>query len=144
MPPLAPLTRELARQAVENYAGELGPLPLEALARTGEWHRQLRRAAMVSVPGIHRRVGRPFVGFYAVEFARFTDPFGDHPPYSFTQLAHSVTRPGREPTYFTARAYVVKVKASGRPAEGCASTGYRRTCRTGRRNPDVRQRRPWL
>jgi len=52
-----------------------------------------------------------------VELARFADPFGDHPPYSFTQLA--IVSPGPAGTnVLYGKGLVVKVKASGhRPKE---------------------------
>jgi hypothetical protein len=107
---LTPLTRELARQAVENYAGELGGLPLENLARTGEWHRQFKRAACALLG--FAAVLAAFFRISPVEFARFTDPFGDHPPYSFTQLA--IVSPGPAGTnVLYGKGLVVRVKASG-------------------------------
>ena len=112
---LAPLTRELARQAVENYAGELSAQPLENLARTGEYHRQLKRAAWALL-GFAAVLAACF-RISPVEFARFTDPFGDHPPYSFTQLA--IVSPGPAGTnVLYGKGLVVKVKASRhRPKE---------------------------
>jgi len=46
-PDLAPLTRELALQAVRDYAAELSGLPVEQLARTRAWQAPLRRAAWI-------------------------------------------------------------------------------------------------
>jgi hypothetical protein len=47
-----------------------------------------------------------------VEFARFADPYGDHPPYSFTRLA--IVEPGPTGTnVLYGKGFVVKVKASG-------------------------------
>jgi len=107
---LAPLTRELARQAVENYAGELNALPLENLARTGECRRQLKHAAWTLL-GL-AAVLAAFFRISPVEFARFADPFGDHPPYSFTQLV--IVQPGPAGTnVLYGKGLVVKVKASG-------------------------------
>lgn len=112
---LAPPTRELARQAVEIYAAELGEVPLEQLARTGEVRRHLKRAAWA------------LLGFAAVlaagfritmtEAARFADPFGDHPAYSFTKL--EIVQPGPAGTnVLYGKGLIVKVKAAGhRPKE---------------------------
>ena len=82
---LSPLTHDLARRAIGIYAEELQSIPLETLGRTGEVSRQLRRAAW----GLLLFAAILAAGFRvtAVELARFVDPFGDHPPYSFTRLA---------------------------------------------------------
>ncbi len=107
---LPPLTRDLARQAVENYAVELRGTPLERLAWTGELRRHLLRAAwallgFVAVLAVFFRVS-------AVEIARFTDPFGDHPPYSFTRL--EIVEPGLKGTnVLYGKGFVVKVKTAG-------------------------------
>ena len=87
---LAPLTRELARQAVENYAAELRDVPVASLARTGELRRQRKRAGLA----LAVFAGVLAAGFRiaTVELARFADPFGDHPPYSFTHL--EIVAPG--------------------------------------------------
>jgi len=87
---LAPLTRELARQAVEKYAAELGAVPVETLAHTDELSRQLKRAmwALLVFAAILAAAFR----ITAAELARFADPFGDHPPYSFTHL--QIVQPG--------------------------------------------------
>ncbi len=107
---LAPLTRELARQAVEKYAAELRDAPLESLARTDELPRQLRRAAWA----LFGLVAVLALGFHitAVELVRFADPFGDHPPYSFTHL--EITQPGPAGTnVLYGRGFVVRARASG-------------------------------
>lgn len=118
---LAPLTRELAQQAAENYAAELRELPLEARARTEEVRRQLKRAAWV------------LLGFAAVlalgfrvtltEIARFADPFGDHPPYSFTHL--EIVQPGAAGTnVLYGKGLIVKVKASGHQPKDVFLTSF--------------------
>jgi uncharacterized protein YoxC len=107
---LAPLTRELARQAVEKYAAELGAVPVETLARTDELSRQLRRAmwALLAFSAILAAAFR----VTAVELARFADPFGDHPPYSFTRL--QIVQPGPAGTnVLYDKGFIVRVKATG-------------------------------
>lgn len=109
-PSLAPLTRALARQAVETYGVELGSTPLERLAWTGALRTQLVRTAWVlagfaSVLAVFYRVT-------AVELARFADPFGDHPPYSFTRL--DIVEPGLTGTNILyGKGTVIRVKTSG-------------------------------
>lgn len=107
---LAPRTRELARQAVAGYAAGLQALPLESLARTDRVARQAMRVLWVVLG---------FVGILAagyrvseVELARYADPFGDHPPYSFTHL--QIVQPGPAGTnVFYDQGTVVRVKAGG-------------------------------
>ncbi|MGD0745979.1 MAG: hypothetical protein ABSA45_12570, partial [Verrucomicrobiota bacterium] len=107
---LAPLTRELARRAVENYAAELRGVPMENLARTDETSRHLKRAAwtllgFAAVLAIGFRIT-------AIEAARFADPFGDHPPYSFTHL--EIVQPGPAGTnVLYGKGLIVKVKVLG-------------------------------
>jgi len=107
---LAPLTRELARQAVENYAAGIRDIPLERLARTEELQRHFRRSAtaLLMFAAILAAVFR----ISAIEIARFADPFGDHPPYSFTHLA--ITDPGPAGTnVLYDNGIVLHVKATG-------------------------------
>jgi hypothetical protein len=112
---LAPLTRELAGLAVENYTAELGATPMEALARTEDLGRQLKRASWVAL-GFTAALALAF-RVSATEIARFADPFGDHPPYSFTHL--QIVQPGPDGTNVPYdKGLVVKVKAAGhRPRE---------------------------
>ncbi|HUC85572.1 MAG TPA: hypothetical protein VL970_10300, partial [Candidatus Acidoferrales bacterium] len=107
---LAPLTRELARQAVENYAAELAEVPVEQLARTDELRRQLKRAVWALL--VFAAILAVTFRIAAVEVARFADPFGDHPPYSFTRL--QIVQPGPSGTnVLYDRGLVVRVKATG-------------------------------
>jgi hypothetical protein len=107
---LAPLTRDLARQAVENYTAEMRGVPFEKLARTDELGYYLKQAAWALFG---------FAGVLAVEFristveiARFADPFGDHPPYSFTRL--EMVEPGPAGTnVIYGSGLIAKVKALG-------------------------------
>lgn len=109
-PSLAPLTRQLAGQAVENYTMELRATAVEALARTDELRRQFKRAAWAALAftaalALAFRVS-------ATEIARFADPFGDHPPYSFTHL--QIVQPGPAGTNVPYdKGLVIKVKAGG-------------------------------
>lgn len=112
---LAPLTRELARQAVESYAQELQGIPFEKLAHTDAVRRHAKRAAaalflFAGVLALAFRIS-------AVELARYLDPFGDHPPYSFTRL--EIVQPGPAGTnVLYDKGTVVRVQASGhRPRE---------------------------
>jgi ElaB/YqjD/DUF883 family membrane-anchored ribosome-binding protein len=107
---LAPPTRELARQAVENYASELGSVPIENLGRTDAVRRHLKRAAWALLAFAIVLAG----GFRITltEAARFADPFGDHPPYSFTHL--EIVQPSPAGTnVLYGKGLIVKVKALG-------------------------------
>ncbi|HXP62674.1 MAG TPA: hypothetical protein VN829_19395 [Dongiaceae bacterium] len=107
---LEPFTRRLAAQAVEGYAAELSGTPLEGLARTGELRRQAKRAAL-SLLGF-AAVLAMFFRVAVVEAARFGDPFGDHPPYSFTRL--EITEPGSAGAkVLYGKGVAIKVKATG-------------------------------
>jgi len=109
-PSLAPLTRRLASQAVDNYAASLRGVPVESLARTDELRRQLKRAAWACL-GFTALLALVF-RVSATEIARFADPFGDHPPYSFTHL--QIVQPGPAGTnVLYDKGVVVKVKAAG-------------------------------
>lgn len=109
-PTLPPLTRDLARQAVENYAGQLHDAPLERLARTGAlprhaWHALLAVLAFAALLAMFHRVS-------AVQLARFFDPYGDHPPYSFTRL--EIVDPGPNGTnVLYGQSVVVRVRTAG-------------------------------
>ncbi|MEJ0088996.1 MAG: hypothetical protein WDM80_04480 [Limisphaerales bacterium] len=107
---LPPLTRELAQQAVENYAAGLREVPIEALARTDEVRRQLK-AVTWALLGFAAVLALGF-RITLIEAARFADPFGDHPPYSFTRL--EIVQPGPLGTNLLyGKGLIVKVKASG-------------------------------
>ena len=81
---LAPLTRELASLAIQGYATELAPLNLNQLARTPQLRQGVKRAAWITL-GFAAALAI-FARVTVVEVPRFADPFGDHPPYSFTQI----------------------------------------------------------
>lgn len=112
---LSPLTRDLAGLAITGYAEELKQEPIEVLARTNQVRVEAKRA------------GWWWLGFVAlvvvlfdivrVEVPRFLDPFGDHPPYSFTRLEVSdPATDGAQVIYNQGQ--LVTVKSSGhRPGE---------------------------
>jgi hypothetical protein len=107
---LTPQTRELARQAVEDYAAGLGAVPVERLACTDEWRACAKRAMWALL--IFAAVLAATFRIAAIEVARFADPFGDHPPYSFTHL--EILQPGLAGTNVLYDAgFVVRVKATG-------------------------------
>lgn len=118
---LAPPTRELARQAVENYTAELESIPIENLARTDEVRRYLKRAvwalfsfAIVLAFGFRITL---------IEAERFADPFGDHPAYSFTHL--EIVQPGPAGTnVLYGKGLIVKVKAVGHQPKEIYLTSY--------------------
>jgi hypothetical protein len=89
---VAPLTRELAGMAIEGYTDELRGENLPRLARTDRLKSDARRLAYGS--GGFLAVLAAFFSITRTELPRFLDPFGDHPPYSFTQL--EITEPGND------------------------------------------------
>jgi hypothetical protein len=120
-PALPPLTRDLARQAVEGYAAELRATPLERLAVTGELRRHCKRAALALLA--FAAVLGAFFRITAVEAARFADPFGDHPPYSFTRL--EIVNPGPAGTNLLyGKGLVVRVKTAGHKPKDVFLTSF--------------------
>ena len=109
-PALTPLTRDLARQAVENYAAGLSAVRVEKLARTDALRRQAKHACWALL--IFAAILAASFRVATVEIARFADPFGDHPPYSFTHL--EIVQPGPAGTnVLFDKGMVIKVKATG-------------------------------
>ncbi|MDB6125956.1 MAG: hypothetical protein JWQ71_4949 [Pedosphaera sp.] len=114
-PALGEMTRQIARQAIGGYADELRTVDFHGLAKSGLLARDLKWAglaglAFVIVLGV-------FYSISGIEIMRFADPMGDHPPYSFTQLA--IVEPGNAGAHVVYnKNFVVKVKHSGhRPHE---------------------------
>jgi hypothetical protein len=112
---LGSLTHELARQAVKQYAEELSGRDLVSHARTDSVRRAARRTAFGFLVG-----GLVLLALHeitATEFARFLDPFGDHPPYSLTRL--EIVDPGAEGVQVVyGQGVMVSVEVSGhRPGE---------------------------
>ncbi len=110
-----PMTRELAGLAVGSYARELRDEPIEQLARTDTLRREAKRTArglliFAGLLGIFFDVTR-------TEALRFLDPFGDHPPYSFTRL--EIAEPGADGAQVVyGESLLVTVKSGGhRPGE---------------------------
>ena len=115
------LTRELAARAVEDYGRNLQRIPLEKLARTNMIRRDLRLAlAGILIFGILLAC---FHSVTRVEFPRFADPFGDHPPYSLTRL--EIIEPGPSGTnVLFSKGFVVRVLASGHRPKDLFLTAY--------------------
>ena len=114
-PALAPLTRELAALAIAGYVEELRHEPIEQLARTNRVETEAKRAlfgmlAFVALLAILFDITR-------TEIPRFLDPFGDHPPYSFTRL--EITSPATDGTQVVYNeSLLVTAKSAGhRPGE---------------------------
>lgn len=113
-PALAPLTRELAGMAVAGYAEELRHEPIEQLARTGLLRSEAKRAGL-GLLGCIALLAALF-DITRTEIPRFLDPFGDHPPYSFTRLEISEPAEGAQVVY--GESALITAKASGhRPGE---------------------------
>ena len=112
---LAPLTRDLAGRAVAGYAEELRNEPLEQLARTDRLRLDARRAGWWLLG--FAAVGGLFFDITRTELLRFADPFGDHPPYSFTRL--EIGDPADDTTQVVyGGSLLVTARASGhRPGE---------------------------
>jgi hypothetical protein len=112
---LAPLTRDLAGMAVEQYAEELEDEDFVKLARTDRVQKEAKRTA-VKVLGfvVLFAIGYNITG---IEILRFGDPFGDHPPYSFTRL--EISEPSRDGTQVVyGQPLTISATASGhRPGE---------------------------
>lgn len=112
---LAPLTREMAGQAVASYAAELKAEPFERLARTDTLRRDAQRAGWWLL-GLAAGCAL-FFDLTRTEFFRFVDPFGDHPPFSFTRL--EIADPGDDAARVVyGGSVLVTARASGhRPGE---------------------------
>ncbi len=86
---LEPLTRELAGYAVAESAREIAPVDFQALTGTDRPAREAKRLALALASSL------AILGFAhditGTEVPRFLDPFGDHPPYSFTRI--TITEP---------------------------------------------------
>ena len=91
---LPPLTRTLARQAVDEAAGAVERHDFVSTAKSRRipklFGRALTPIAFVLVPAFY------FAPISWREVQRFADPFGDHPPFSFTTL--KITAPSDDST----------------------------------------------
>jgi hypothetical protein len=114
-PALGEMTRQLARQAVGGYANELREVDFAGLAKSGRLAGDLKKAGLAGL--VFVVLLGAFYSISAIEIMRFADPMGDHPPYSFTQLA--LVDPGNAGAQVVYnKNFVVKVKHSGhRPGE---------------------------
>jgi len=86
---LTSLTRELADHAVADSVAEIQHIDLPRLAATQEPARAAKQLAF-ALGGLLLVLGAAHE-ITGVEVPRFLDPFGDHPPYSFTRI--SITEP---------------------------------------------------
>ncbi len=114
-PALSDLTRQMAQRAIGGYAEELRGIDFQRLAKSGRVAGDIKRAALAGLA-----FAVLLVAFYKVsvtEILRFADPWGDHPPYSFTRL--EIQEPGETGARIVYnKNLVVKVKHSGhRPGE---------------------------
>jgi len=114
-PALSPLTRELAGAAIAGYAGELRHEPIEQLAHTDQVRREAKSAALGLLGFALLLV--LLLDITRTEIPRFLDPFGDHPPYSFTRL--EITDPANDSTQIVYNtSLLVTAQSSGhRPGE---------------------------
>jgi hypothetical protein len=114
-PTVQPLTRDMAALAVKSYAEELQNEPIEQLARTDVLRHEAKRTGY----GVLAFLAVLLLGFdiTRTEVPRFLDPFGDHPPYSFTRL--EISDPGADGVQVTyGESLLVTVKAGGhRPSD---------------------------
>jgi hypothetical protein len=91
---LAPLTRDLARMAIDGYSAELNDVDLQRLARTDGVRLEAKRSAYWFAG--FATLLLLCLGIAKTEVLRYLDPFGDHPPYSFTQI--EISDPGVDDT----------------------------------------------
>ena len=114
-PALGEMTRQLARQAVGGYSNELREVDFAGLAKSGRLAGDLKRAGLAGL--VFVVLLGAFYNISGIELMRFADPMGDHPAYSFTQLA--LIDPGNAGAQVVYnKNFVVKLKHSGhRPRE---------------------------
>jgi hypothetical protein len=112
---LSPMTRELAAMAIAGYATELDQEPIEQLARTDVVKTEAKRAALGLLAFVALLAA--LFDITRTEIPRFLDPFGDHPPYSFTRL--EITSPATDGTRVMYNdSLLITAKSSGhRPGE---------------------------
>ena len=112
---LAPLTRDLAAHAVEGYATELRGHNLPAIARTDAVPRAAKRF-LLGTAGFAVLFGLCWEITQTV-WPRFTDPYGDHPPFSFTRV--EIAEPAQDdiPVVY-GQSVVISARTSGhQPSE---------------------------
>lgn len=79
-----PRTQALLDRAVEMYADNLKRFELPSMVRSDEPARWMKRGAIAL--GIFVVLFLATFPIASLQFMRFVDPYGGHPPYSFTQL----------------------------------------------------------
>jgi hypothetical protein len=105
----APLTRELARMAVEDAEKALDLPSLPPLAREPALPRRRWQAlTAIAVLTIISLVGGHHV---RQQWLRYLDPYGDHPPFSLTRLEILQPAAGEKVVYGASR--LIEVRASG-------------------------------
>lgn len=109
------LTRTLAQRAVDEVSGDLGERDFRPLTKSPT----MRRSAWIALAPVLLLAGLA-AGFHDIagtEWKRFLDPFGDHPPFAFTEL--EILTPGEEGARIVyGRPAQVEVRYSGhRPKE---------------------------
>ncbi|YCM42592.1 DUF4175 family protein [Verrucomicrobiaceae bacterium 227] len=109
-PEAAPLTRDLAKRAVADSAKQVEPTSLPPLARSPKLAREFKfaLACLALFTLVIVLLGKPAYR----QLARLFDPYGDHPPLSFSWL--EVTKPiedGIEVIY--GESATVEVKVTG-------------------------------
>jgi hypothetical protein len=105
----APLTRELARLAIEDAEKSLDLPALPPLARESTLPRRRWQAlSAVAILTILSLVGGHHV---RQQWLRFLDPYGDHPPFSLTRLDILQPAIGEKVLYGASR--LIEVRASG-------------------------------
>lgn len=106
---VAPLTRDLARQAVEDAGLSLDLPSLPPLAREPRLPRQgLKAFLCVSSLVLVTIFGGQHV---RQQWLRFLDPYGDHPPFSLTRL--EILQPVVGETVLYGGSRTIEVRASG-------------------------------
>lgn len=91
-PRVPSLTRELARAAVAEYATALQGVNFRGIAHLPRLRLDRRHALMAT--GVFALILLAGGSISSTELARYGDPYGDHPAYSFTRL--SITTPNEK------------------------------------------------
>lgn len=105
----APLTRELARRAVEDAEKMLDLSALPPLARESTLPRRSWQAlAAVLALAVLSLIGGRHVH---QQWLRFLDPYGDHPPFSLTRLEILQPKDGEKVLFGASR--LIEVRATG-------------------------------
>ncbi len=103
------LTRQLGERALDDYSALLAGVDFRPLTRAPGLGRHKNRALIVL--GVSALALAACYPISRLEFLRFADPFGDHPPFSLTQL--EITEPADGATVVYNQGVVVKAHASG-------------------------------